>query len=650
MTENPNDASLKASMETEDELDFQTLYRRFRPQKFSDLKGQDHVAVALRNAVKFNRVAHAYLFSGPRGTGKTSSARILAKALNCISPSDGEPCCVCPSCLDIKKGISLDVYELDAASNNGVDSMRELVARAALGTPGRWKVYIIDEVHMLSNAASNALLKTLEEPPNHVIFVLATTDPQKILPTIRSRTQHLEFHLISNRNLISLLAEVNESANLGLKANELEVVLRKAKGSARDALSALDLVAVAGEVLDDEPEIELLIQTFLDQDSKQALTVLEQLFEYGHDAQEIAQEIVEFLREGFLTSINPEKKPDVFKESDSAKEFVDVIGLPLTVRAIELLGKTLTEMKDALDPRITLEIAILRLTNPILDESYSALSDRIRRLENKVSELTGFNAQTVPYNPVGFKPVETVHLNTKSDKSTPEKSTLDKSRKDLESVKEESNASVSVPPRNFRTIGALMNEGNLKNERTESNEIADVEPYSDKSKFNAVSDIETLNNNAKSNPETIINEPSKKAENPPQTNQSEFTEITPGANLNSEKDAELLSLWENKILKSLPKRTQSMLEGSTIKDIQIDRVTIVVSTKATLKTLDMTKEVLKREIGKELNRSVEIHFVKSSEPNVSTLSDESTEKALPIEEVQNKILELFPGATLDSKE
>ena len=158
-----------------------------------------------------DRVSHAYLFSGPRGTGKTSSARILAKALNCEAPVDGEPCGVCTSCVEITQGNSLNVHELDAASNNGVDAMRDLVAHAGLGTPGRWKVYIVDEVHMLSTAAANALLKTLEEPPSHVVFVLATTDPQKVPPTIRSRTQHLEFRLLGAETLHDLLESVNDA-------------------------------------------------------------------------------------------------------------------------------------------------------------------------------------------------------------------------------------------------------------------------------------------------------------------------------------------------------------------------------------------------------------------------------------------------------
>src|SRR5437899_6669038 len=216
---------------------YQSLYRRYRPQRFSELRGQDHVSRTLRNAVRENKVTHAYLFSGPRGTGKTSSARILAKALNCAAPVDGEPCGVCDSCVAVTAGTSLDVHELDAASNNGVDAMRDLVARAALGTPGEWKVYIVDEVHMLSTAASNALLKTLEEPPGHVVFVLATTDPQKVLPTIRSRTQHFEFTLLTHEELTGHLADILAREGIAADADAIDLIARRAGGSARDALS-----------------------------------------------------------------------------------------------------------------------------------------------------------------------------------------------------------------------------------------------------------------------------------------------------------------------------------------------------------------------------------------------------------------------------
>src|SRR3954449_5396567 len=215
------------------EQPYQSLYRRYRPQRFAEVRGQDHVTGALRNGVRDGRVAHAYLFSGPRGTGKTSTARILAKALNCLEPAgDGEPCGHRASCTQIAAGASLDVQELDAASNNGVDAVRDLITRVSLASPGRRKVYIVDEVHMLSTAASNALLKTLEEPPGHVVFVLATTDPQKVLPTIRSRTQHFELTLLSLDELTGLLGSILDREGVEYEADAVAPVARAAGGSA----------------------------------------------------------------------------------------------------------------------------------------------------------------------------------------------------------------------------------------------------------------------------------------------------------------------------------------------------------------------------------------------------------------------------------
>ena len=290
---------------TED-IPYQSLYRRFRPSTFAEVRGQDHVVLALRNAVRDGRVAHAFLFSGPRGTGKTSTARILAKALNCTDLRDGEPCGVCSSCVEIARGTSLDVHELDAASNNGVDAMRDLVSRAALGSPGRQKVYIVDEVHMLSTAASNALLKTLEEPPAHVVFVLATTDPQKVLPTIRSRTQHFEFRLLGPDTLSELLAQVRADAHLDVGDDALDLAVRRGRGSARDALSILDQVAASDAVDDDLPELDEVVEALAERDVERALVAVAHLTAAGFSPQQLTVDLVDHLRQGFLALVAPD--------------------------------------------------------------------------------------------------------------------------------------------------------------------------------------------------------------------------------------------------------------------------------------------------------------------------------------------------------
>ncbi|HLI44379.1 MAG TPA: DNA polymerase III subunit gamma/tau [Acidimicrobiales bacterium] len=368
-----------------DAAGYQSLYRRYRPQRFSEVRGQDLTVATLRHAVRDGRVAHAYLFSGPRGTGKTSTARILAKALNCLDLDDGEPCGRCEACLDIARGASLDVHELDAASNNGVDAMRDLVSRAALATPGKRKVYIIDEVHMLSTAASNALLKTLEEPPEHVVFVLATTDPQKVLPTIRSRTQHFEFHLLEQHVLEELLGQVAADAGLALPADGIEAAVRRGHGSARDALSVLDQVAVTGVVEDDPRFLAQLVSSIAEHDVSSALRVVAEAVTAGFDPQRLAVELVESLREQFLASVARRvARPDPEMLAGDGRA---LLSPARCVRALELVGTAIVDMREAIDPRITLEVALARLTAPDLDDSASALADRIERLERRVAEL-----------------------------------------------------------------------------------------------------------------------------------------------------------------------------------------------------------------------------------------------------------------------
>ncbi len=357
-------------------MTYQSLYRRFRPQRFADMVGQEHVSDTLRNAVRNDRVAHAYLFCGPRGCGKTTSARILAKALNCTDLQDGEPCGVCDSCVQVAAGTSMDVIEMDAASNNGVDTMRELVSRASLGTAGRRKVYILDEVHMLSTAASNTLLKTLEEPPPHVVFVLATTDPQKVLPTIRSRTQVFEFRLFAIDALTGLVRDVASQAGLELDDATLAAVAKRGNGSARDALSALDSVAASGGI-SDAFDIAELATAVGSRDVAEILRSIDRASERGRDPRQLARDLVEVLRDVFLTHMGVPRP-------GASDDLVRLLTPAASTRALEVLGETLVAQRDAIEPRLVLETALVRLANPDLDTSPAALIERLDRLERLV--------------------------------------------------------------------------------------------------------------------------------------------------------------------------------------------------------------------------------------------------------------------------
>lgn len=369
-----------------------SLYRRFRPGRFSEIRGQDHVVRALQGAVANDRVVHAYLFSGPRGTGKTSTARILAKALNCPNIVDGDPCNACASCVAITQGSSLDVVELDAASNNGVEYVRELAASAWIGTSGRHKVYIIDEVHMLTKASSNALLKTLEEPPHGVVFVLATTDPHKVLDTIKSRTQHLEFRLIAPDVLGELLTDVVARAKLAVDEHSVEVAVQRAKGSARDALSALDQIVASGVSSEARPDFEGLFGAFAEADPVAALTQLARLAHDGWDPEQLAETLIAELRQTFLLLVAPDVSDLYAGDRERLAAWGQRLGLPKTVRIIESLGKTVRDMHSAPDPTVVLEVAVARLTHPELDDNVAALIERVTKLERQVAQ--GVNTTT----------------------------------------------------------------------------------------------------------------------------------------------------------------------------------------------------------------------------------------------------------------
>jgi DNA polymerase-3 subunit gamma/tau len=343
--------------------------------------------MALRNAVINGREGQAYLFSGPRGTGKTSTARILAKVLNCAAPVEGEPCCECDSCKAVELGTSYDVLELDAASNNGVQEIRDIIEAAALTSPGRHRVFILDEVHMLTRGAEAALLKTLEEPPDQVVFVLATTDPQKVSETIRSRVQHLQFHLLPVAELKKYVKFVIKEAELTIDEDSIDLVLRQGGGSARDTLSALELVVSGGG----EPEVALhtedIIKSLVARDHAAALSAVARAMQQGRDPHTYAQDVVRTMRDCFLAIMSPELVQLPADRIAELTRYAQDMGTQRVVRIMETLGTTMVEMRHAPDARLLLEVAVVQLASPVFDDSAENLLARISQLEEAVKTL-----------------------------------------------------------------------------------------------------------------------------------------------------------------------------------------------------------------------------------------------------------------------
>ena len=398
---------------------YQSLYRRYRPARFSEIKAQDHVVTALRTAVRDGRVAHAYMLHGPRGTGKTTTARVLAKALNCENlGEDGEPCCECESCEAIASGRSFDLHELDAASNNKVDDMRALLERVNLATPGRAKVYLLDEVHMLTTGAENALLKTLEEPPGHVTWVLATTEPHKVAQTIRSRCQVFELGLVNSDIMDGHVREIASDAGLEVSDDEINHVLVAGAGSVRDTLTALDRVVAGGGTVELDSSTDAILAALADGDAAAALAAVGDAVRRGRNERTIGEMVLAGLRDAFLTLMGDPPARLSESEQARAKNLADRIKAPAMTRAMETLGRALIDMRQAPDPRVDIEVALIRLCRQDGDLSLEGLNERLARLEERTDSTVRAAPHAAPAPPVPAVPSTTTRTHAGSRASS----------------------------------------------------------------------------------------------------------------------------------------------------------------------------------------------------------------------------------------
>ena len=382
-------------------MGYTALYRKFRPDSFASVKGQDHIVKTLKNQIMADRIGHAYLFCGTRGTGKTTVAKILAKAVNCEHPVDGNPCGECETCKAIAAGTSMNVIEIDAASNNGVDNIREIREEVAYSpTTGKYKVYIIDEVHMLSIGAFNALLKTLEEPPSYVIFILATTEAHKIPITILSRCQRYDFKRISINTISSRLMELMEKENVEVEERAIRYIAKKADGSMRDALSLLDqcIAFYLGQKLTYDHVLDVLgavdtevfsrfLREILKNDVAQVMKHLEELVMQGRELGQFVADFTWYLRNLLLLKSSEELEEVLDVSSDNLvllKEEAGMVREDTLIRFIRVFSELSGQMKFSGSKRVLLEVALIKLCRPQMETDEVSLLERIRMLEKKL--------------------------------------------------------------------------------------------------------------------------------------------------------------------------------------------------------------------------------------------------------------------------
>lgn len=382
-------------------MGYTALYRKFRPDSFTSVKGQDHIVKTLKNQIAADRIGHAYLFCGTRGTGKTTVAKILAKAVNCEHPVDGNPCGECETCRAIASGSSMNVIEIDAASNNGVDNIREIREEVAYSpTAGRFKVYIIDEVHMLSIGAFNALLKTLEEPPSYVIFILATTEAHKIPITILSRCQRYDFKRISLNTISDRLLELMREENVEVEEKAIRYIAKKADGSMRDALSLLDqcIAFYLGQKLTYDNVLEVLgavdtdvfsrfLREILQNNVASVMKQLEELVMQGRELSQFVSDFTWYLRNLLLLKSSEEMEDVLDVSSENLiqlKEEAGMVREDTLIRFIRIFSELGNNMKYASSKRVLLEVALIKLCRPQMEQDEISLLERIRMLEKKL--------------------------------------------------------------------------------------------------------------------------------------------------------------------------------------------------------------------------------------------------------------------------
>ncbi len=384
-------------------MSYTALYRKFRPQEFTDVRGQDHIVTTLKNQIKADRIGHAYLFCGTRGTGKTTIAKIFARAVNCEHPVDGSPCGECAACRSIAAGTSMNVIEIDAASNNGVDNIRQIREEVEYRpTEGKYKVYIIDEVHMLSIGAFNALLKTLEEPPSYVIFILATTEAHKIPVTILSRCQRYDFRRISIDTITVRLRELMDAEQVTVEEKALRYIAKAGDGSMRDSLSLLDqcIAFYLGQELTYDKVLETLgavdtevfsrlLRQILDSSVTGAIQLLSDMVTEGRDLGQFVTDFTWYLRNLMLVqgSDDMEDVLDVSSENLALlKEEAQMVDSMVLMRYIRIFSELGSQLKYAVQKRILIEIALVKLCRPQMEQDYESLIDRIEGLEKKLAQ------------------------------------------------------------------------------------------------------------------------------------------------------------------------------------------------------------------------------------------------------------------------